>query len=300
MKNIISVIVLVTTVFLSFNCTEKKNDELKSDIVKKNIVVKSDPINSSLENYDIESQSAAEIIKLQNELKEISGITFDGQNRLFAHKDESATVYELDNSNGSIIKKFMPGRATILEGDFEDIAVVNFMFYLVKSNGNVYAFKEAENNMMVEYAEFKNDLEKDNDAEGLCFDSETNSLLIALKGDPGTGGKDEKAIYTFSLSDNKLVKEPRFIIPIDLMTDKEFSPSGIAKHPGTGNFFILSAQGNLIVEITKDGKLLKQKKLPKEVHVQPEGIAFDKNMTLYISNESKKGEPSIVKYKPLK
>ncbi len=305
MKKYLSIILLFFVPFL-VSCDSKKDTKDKSKNKDnseqtdntKNTVSE----NSILDRYDISNESPT-TITLQKELLEISGITFTNDDRLFAHGDEDGDVYQIDYSTGKIVKRFSLGEFLVVKGDFEDIAYANDKFYMVESNGKLYEFSEGTDGSFVKYKTYKTSLGSKNDVEGLCYDSETNSLLLALKGTAGKEYKKEKAVYSFSLNDMTMNETPRFLIPqTDIKNNTEegkFNPSGIACHPETGTFFIIAAQGNTIIEVDKDGKVLGQKDLPSSVHKQAEGIAFKKDGTLFISNEGRTKTPAIIIY-PMK
>ncbi|MEO6694570.1 MAG: SdiA-regulated domain-containing protein [Ignavibacteria bacterium] len=273
--------------FILLSCS--KSTAPKDSSTKK----KPDDSNSVLSKYDLESKTPL-ILTLPKNLTEISGITMTNDGRLFAQHDESGIIYEVDINNGEIKKKFSLGNPP-LKQDFEDIVSVNDKFYLLNSRGELYEFSEGNDGSSVDFKVYKTDLKERNDVEGLCYDAETNTLLLACKGDAGTGDALEKAIYSFSLDKMQFNDVPRFVLPLSEIK-KTFNPSGIGKHPETGSFFVISANGNELVEITKDGKLLGRRELPTTVHVQPEGITFGKDNTMYISNEGKSDKGTIVIY----
>ena len=86
----------------------------------------------------------------------------------------------------------------------------------------------------------------------MCYDSLTNSLLIACKNQPGikNAGKYDKAVYAFDLATKKLSTEPVWMFSL-----KYFSPSAIAIHPLTKHIFILSASKNKLIEFNLEGKI---------------------------------------------
>ena len=114
--------------FLSCN----KSNSTKNTSVKNK--KEKDTAITELSRYDLESENPT-IIKLPGELKEISGLTMTPDGRLFGEEDEKGYVYQIDYTNGKIIKKFALGNPVVKE-DFEDIAYVNDKFYLLKSNGS--------------------------------------------------------------------------------------------------------------------------------------------------------------------
>lgn len=241
--------------------------------------------------------------KLSKKLNEISGLTMNDRDHLFAHNDEKSVVYQLNTKSGKILKKFTVGKK-IQNEDFEGICFANGLFYLVTSNGDIYEFAEGEDNEEVKYKKYKTFLNSDNNVEGLCYDPNHNSLLLACKGDPGKKLKGNRAVYEFSLEDKKLKKKPRFLLPVKkimenyqkdfssklgeffLIKDDTFAPSGIEYNAATGNFYVLSFKGRLIVEINDSGKIVNQYLLDSKYHRQPEGITFTQYNKMIISDEA--------------
>jgi uncharacterized protein YjiK len=244
-------------------------------------------INSALILYTLDKTSA-ESIDLPAKLKEISGLTMTKDNRLFAHDDERGILYQLDYESGRIIKKFMIGKF-VKKADFEGIANAGDYFYLVTSNGKIAEFKEAKNKDSSPYELYKTGLNKKNNVEGLCYDPESNCLLLACKGDAGDDYEEYKAVYAFSLETKTLVAKPRFLLKkTNGFKDDEIMPSGIARHPLSGTFFIIDSGGCRIIEISKNGSIIEIMNLNKGIHNQPEGICFTSDGTLLISDEGKK------------
>jgi len=251
----------------------------------------------------ISDENRISTFKLPNKLSEISGLAVTNDNRIFAHNDEKSIVYQLDYNSGKILKSFTVGKKTLKE-DFEGIAFVNGLFYLVTSNGDLYEFSEGDDNEEVKYEKYKTFLNADNDVEGLCYDPNSNSLLLACKGNPGKKLRGNRAVYEFSLDTKELKKKPRFLLPVKdimenynadfnsklgeffLIKDDTFAPSGIEYNSSSGNFYILSFKGRMIVEISKTGEILKQYFLDSKEHRQPEGITFTAENKLIISDES--------------
>lgn len=295
----------VFVIFFVLGCSSKKQekeknikDKITSEKEQKTRNNTPDGI-GSLSDYDISSLSPVRI-DLPSELIEVSGITFTEDNRLFAHGDEDGDIFEIDISTGKIIKRFHLGNLLVIKGDFEDIAYAKGKFYLVESNGKLYEFNEGNNGEFVKYKTYKTFLTGKNDVEGLCYDNETNSLLLACK---ESGGKDygkDKTVYSFSLDNLELDETPRFVISSkDIKNNSvegKFNPSGIAKNPVGGSFYIIASRGNIIVELSKSGEVLDQALLPEKVHIQAEGIAFKNDGTLFISNEGKEKQAYFVVY----
>jgi uncharacterized protein YjiK len=260
-------------------------------------------------------QETRETIKLPNKLQELSGLAMTNDGRLFGHNDEKADIYQIDLNEGKIIKTFFVGEKTLHE-DFEDLTIVNRKFYMVSAGGDIYQFEEGDDGIHVPYRKYKTKLNIKNDVEGLCYDPETDALLLACKGDPGKDYKGKRAVYAFFLSEKTLQKKPRFLISIEevyegmkldlnqkiadffLLTENVFAPSGIEKHPVTGHFFIVSAQGRILIEISSQGNILGRCMLDKKLHAQPESITFTPDLNLLIGDEGGNGRARITKYPP--
>lgn len=255
---------------------------------------------SVLNRYDLAAHPKAHFT-MPSHLNEISGLTVTADGRLFAHDDERGVVYQLDYTSGRIIKQFSIGRFGV-RADFEDIAVKGKWFYLVESNGTLYEFAEGNDGDRVEFRTYRTFLNSKNDVEGLCYDPVTDCLLLLCKGDPGSGYQTHKAVYAFSLKTKTLSSRPRFLIPLKQVTGssegKRFNPSGIERHPWSGTFFVIAAQGNSLVELAADGTVLAQQALNKNVDPHPEGIAFAPDLSLLLCNDGQGGTGSLTIYAP--
>ena len=135
--------------------------------------------NSLLERYKF-NDSSNQRYSLDESLNEISGLADAGHNFVYAHNDEKGIIFKIELTTGKIVLQFSLGEDNLFK-DFEGIACVNDTIYLTTSNGTLYRFKEGENNQSVKYEEIKPGLKQGNDIEGLCYDSEKHSLLLACK-----------------------------------------------------------------------------------------------------------------------
>ncbi len=239
--------------------------------------------------YDLDRNP--HVMKLGKRLREISGLAVDARGRLFAHNDERGVIYRLDPMTGSVLSHFILGR-TVVTKDFEGLAIAGDYFYMVTSAGSIYMFREGSDGGRVEYRVFRTSLGPRNDVEGLCYDPATEALLLACKGDPGKGYKGKRAVYSFDLGRKKLSPKPRFLLDeknlLKKARGKEVRPSAIERHPKTGNFFVLAAQGETLIELSPEGKIVSQGKLEKKRHGQPEGLTFLPDGAMLISDEGKK------------
>lgn len=272
-------------------CSDAQNDSASKgrDTASAETSSVSDPADSPgalLPQYDLQAGSA---LRLPRELEEISGLAVAPDGRLFGHNDEEGTVFRLDAASGAIAERFSLG-AIGAQDDFEGIEIVGERFFLLSSDGELYEFREGKDRGRVDFTTIKTGLSGKYDVEGICADPATNDLLLVCKEYPGKGyaEDDEKTVYAFSLATGALNPEPRFVLAAKKIRKalglKKFKPSGIARHPESGSFFIISSSDPAIIEIASDGKLLAARKLPASF-AQPEGIAIDADGRLYIGSE---------------
>jgi len=241
--------------------------------------------NSELSHF-VNSSNKPFRIKLPNELYEISGITFDDSGNLFCHNDEEGIIYLFDLKTRNIKGKIFLGDK-LISGDFEDIGFHGNKFYLLKSDGNIYVADKT--NSRNRPTIIGTGLTEKNNCEGLYFDEKNNSFLIACKDFPGKKMKGFRAVYSYSLSKNKLDVNPRFLISLDILKNDfgidGFNPAAIAKYEESKTYFVLSAKSKpAIIEISEEGKILAAKYLNEKIHPKPEGIFFEKGK-MFISDE---------------
>jgi uncharacterized protein YjiK len=246
-----------------------------------------------IKGYDFSNKKNVQH-KLPSELSEASGLSFTKDGRLLCHNDEQGAVYEVNYRTGKILSRFYLGKFLIYRDDLEGIATKGDTIFMINSSGAILRFLPGKDGGKVTFQTFKTSLTARNDVEGLAYDPATDCLLLACKGEAGTDyrnplPKDQKAVYAFSLKTYKLLPQPRFLISVAKITakigEKEFNPSAIERHPRTGHFFVMAANGNAIVEMDADGNLVGAASLPKSANPQPEGLAIAPDGTIMICNE---------------
>lgn len=259
---------------------------------------------SWLDRYNLAEKNPLQF-PLRGQLSEASGLTLSSDGKLFSHNDEHGVVYQLDYSTGAIVKRFRVG-SIFMQEDFEGIAMKGDTMFLVTSDGKIIEFCEGEDGARVNFILHRTPLGRRNDVEGLEYDPETDCLLLPCKGNPEIKGRKSgrdlspyKAVYSFSLRERKLLGEPRFLIPramVHVAHRGQFHPSGIARHPVSGTFFIISATGECIIEVSGDGRILAQTEIPRKVNKQPEGIAFGPDLSIILCNDGQRGAGSLTVY----
>lgn len=251
------------------------------------------------------------IYELPDELEEISGLSTLSAGRLLANEDETGTLFVYNIEEGALEETFSWGE----DKDYEGVTVSGNTAFVLQSNGDIFAVRNFRS-PGPEVQEYENDALEDCDAEGLSWLPETRQLLIACK--EGQGGS--RNIHAFELEQEELNPEPFLQLSFqeieeDLLQtgldklslklrkllgpkggSEVLFPSGIAVHPLSGDYYILSAKTKLLVVFTAEGSLKKVYELGHEHFLQPEAITFTANGDLYIGNEGKGGKPNILKF----
>lgn len=252
-----------------------------------------------LGNYD-------QVYSVSRKLLEISALAYDVEtNQLVTLNDELGKIFLLNPKDGSINSEFKFEK----NGDYEGVEIVGDEIIALKSNGTVYRIDRAsqETTKII-----KTQLKYTNDTEGLGYNPQNQTLLIACKGKgeitKSNAKKNSKSIYAFSLEGDSLFQKPLFSIkdktiekvvakePIfknlskkerekQMLKAKRFSPSAIAVHPKDHNYYILSAQGNTLMIFNQEYDLVGVHFLESNIHRQPEGICFTPDGGMFISNE---------------
>ena len=245
--------------------------------------------------------------KLPKTLHEISGLAVASDGRLLAHDDERGIVYELNVKKGKIEKTFFLGR-DVVTADFEGIAVAEGAIFLVTSGGTLYEAREGEDGEHVDYRTRDSGIGDVCEVEGLEFDPLDLVLLLACKTTRGSEFENSVAIFRWSLVDKRLATPPFIRVAEDrireYMPTKGFHPSGIARHPASGNYFLLSGRDHAVVEITPSGVPVGATQLKSRRHPQAEGIAIDVgdvgDFDVVISDEGEDGRARLARYRARK
>ena len=230
--------------------------------------------------YNLE---APQVFTLAEELHEISGIapTMDGATFLAIH-DERGELYYLDHE-GKItgMKPFHKG------GDYEDLAVVDSSVFVLKSNGNLYHIHNYSADSLI-YKTYKPDFKDGLEFESLTADTLNNRLLLLVK--DGEGRKGKAPVYGFDLNTMTYFKDAVVLLdpkaaPKVTVKGKNLRASGMAIHPLTGDWYVISSISRLLLVSDPNGNGLTSKKLSKKMYPQPEGICFLPDGTMIITTE---------------
>ena len=243
----------------------------------------------SLKSYTLKEETATHL-KLPTYLEEISGLAMTRDNRLLAHNDERGVIFEIDYRNGAIAKAFqLTDMRNPIASDFEGIATIDDQIYLVTSSGRIYECGEGTAGESVLFNVYTTGVGRDCEIEGLAYDESQRALLLMCKDARSADMEGQLAVYHWSIDEKQLRKDAHTAIPVvefaRHIKGKKFQPSGIERHPISGNYFIVAARQGAIAEITPGGKVVAVRAFPAQWHRQAEGITFDADGTLIIADE---------------
>lgn len=246
----------------------------------------------------------AEKFNLTDKLLEVSGIAINKgmADTIYAVQDEEGKLFKLGWGNKNQFNTTFSKR-----GDYEDLTIVHDKVFIIKSNGSLYSvpLNESGDKKAGNVKEYKKVLPS-GEYESLYFDSLSNRLVVLCKSCKADKKSDKLSGYilTYSEGDSSLTLSGT--ISIDTKTIEahsvnlrtEFKPSALAKHPATGQWYILSSANKLLVVTDNNWRVTDVYKLNSNVFLQPEGLAFDRESNLFISNEGDEiASGNILKFK---
>jgi Uncharacterized protein conserved in bacteria len=253
----------------------------------------------SITGYDL---SNPEKFNLPESLLEISGISF--------YKGKADTIYAIQDEQGHVYRLAWNERKQqhtrfAKQGDYEDITIIRDRVYVLKSNGTIFSFpfNETTGEEASNVREWKNILPK-GEYEGMWGDENDGRLYVICKNCKDDNNKKKISGYVIQTGDS-LFQSGEFSVNVEQIrklngkVKKGFRPSAIAKHPVTGDWFIVSAVNKILVVADSNWDVKEVCRLNGNDFNQPEGIAFDENRNLYISSEGDDlSEGYILKFVP--
>lgn len=262
----------------------------------------SKPAFTSPKGYDL---NHPEKFNMPESLLEISGIAF--------YKDKSDTVYSIQDEDGRLFRQaWMTKKQKHMvfgkKGDYEDLAMLNETVMVLESDGTLYVFPFAEaiQEKVSDLKIFKDILPK-GEYESIYADNQTNQVYLLCK-----NCKDDKkdktmsgSIFTYNPGKKELIPSGKFSMDLSGMIEKDeilktgLKASALTRDPHSGEWYILSSVNKVLVVATPDWKVKSVHRLNSSIFNQPEGLAFDQQMNLYISNEGDElSAGNILKFTP--
>ncbi|WP_179022191.1 SdiA-regulated domain-containing protein [Winogradskyella forsetii] len=229
-------------------------------------------------------------------LNEVSGISWLSENTIACVEDEDGIIFIYDLKKQKIIQQILFAGV----GDYEGITVNGDDAYVMRSDGLIYEvlrFRESEPTIST----FQTEFTADNNIETLALDIKRKSLIVTPK--DRDRSDNFKGLYYISLNSRMMDATPAVRINMDDAALKDFqkkkvyrtfNPSDVAIHPKTGQYYVLEGRNPKLVILDSDGTIEKVIELDTNDFAQPEGITFNPDGRLFISNEAGKDAANIL------
>jgi len=237
--------------------------------------------------------------KLPKRLREISGLALTADQRLIAITDEEAIVYEIDYDSGGLVKAFALGDPT-LRGDFEGIAVIGNVIWLMTSDGDLIATREASDGERVSFTRYETGLGRYCELEGLGQDADRQMLFLGCK--ETKKKRDDLKIFEVSVAQMPPTQTATIAFSEQALAEKvgkkHMRPSALAIDPASGNRVMLAANHRALITLAPGGALIDAIILPGQGrHKQAEGLEITRDGRLLIADEGGNGRGRLAVYR---
>jgi uncharacterized protein YjiK len=252
-----------------------------------------------MEDYSLPkgySLASVEKINLGKDLYEISGIAWD-KGKIMAIEDESAAIFQLDPETGKILQK----QKFHKNQDIEDILIKNDTAWVLRSNGNIYQvshfLSDTFQTLIVDFPQ-----KQSRDLEAIASPTDEPVIWFFCKDCKWDAGSEQFSVFRFSIESMEFDKNPYHIIHNSAL--KEFlpekwekikmRPSAAAYHPMTQELYLISSSGKWLMTLDQNWNPTSFHLLNATLFKQPEGMTFDEQGNLYISNEGASGSANLL------
>lgn len=217
-------------------------------------------------------------------MDEISGVAFYNKDTsVFAIGDEFGWLYKIPLTPNKPIRKWKFSN----EGDYEDLTLIDTVFYVLKSNGNITTFGFDNHNQVITSQQVFP--VNGNEFEILYYDPHLQKLTLICK-DCEEDKKKTLTTFYFNLSNKSFDDSSSIdVTPIANMVGEKkikFKPSAAAINPVTDELYILSSVNKLLVVADRNGNPKQTYPIDPGLFKQPEGITFTPAGDMIISNEA--------------
>ncbi|TCZ68865.1 hypothetical protein [Flaviaesturariibacter aridisoli] len=253
-----------------------------------------------------------EIHFLGKKLSEVSGLFYlKGTSSMLAIADDKKHVFRV-YTDGTVddfyTEEFAPS------ADYEDVLQLDSTVYVLASDGTLFASHRADSGLVTETYHLEVPLPEtvERDAEGkpkegsvdfetMYYDSSARGVILLSKNIKGENNTGVRTAWRFDPATRRFDPKPFYTIRqkdvADVLKDgkAQFKPSAAAFNPLSGQLFILSSAGHLLVITNGRDSVEAAYRLNPSFYPQAEGIAFAENGDMYISNEAKLGKATLLR-----
>ena len=250
----------------------------------------------SPEGYDL---AKPVVYSMPSVLDEISGISF--------HNGNADTLYAQQDEEGKLFY-FHPGDEAVnhtkfsKKGDYEDVAICNNYVVMLRSDGVLFTFPLSEiHTKETANVTEQNDLLPEGEYESMYADETNNRLYVLCKSCRDDKTDENISGHVLQVSaDGKLSAVNNFSVDIKKIAALagvkkiHFKPSALAYNRKINEWYIVSSVNKMLVTTNENWLPGHVYSLSPSLFTQPEGIAFDGQNNLYISNEIGNGQKGTV------
>jgi hypothetical protein len=255
--------------------------------------------------YDFNAPIKSE---MKDALHEISGNVFypGSAETIYAIQDEDGKLYFWKNGQPQTLQHLTFGD----HGDYEDLGLTKTQVVVMRSDGVLFIFPFAE----VQAGEIKSvkkwkDLLPEGEYESLYVDANNGKMIILCK-NCSVDKHNTSTVSGYELQlneDGSPVLKGKFNIntagirKFKPTWEGPLKPSALTYNSRTNEWFILASVNKLLVVTDQNWNIKQVIALNSTLFPQPEGISFDIDNNLYISNEAgstPKGTVLKFPYKP--
>ncbi|WP_173021402.1 SdiA-regulated domain-containing protein [Lewinella sp. W8] len=244
-----------------------------------------------------------QLVGLPSQLNEISGLAPWSETEVLGVQDEDGELFVINTVSGTITKEFRFGK----DRDYEGVARQEDTLYVLEVDGDVHRFVLEDGKREYDAEKLETPFSYRNDLEGICYDSESQQLLMTPKAqelNPAEADQNRRGIYAYQPQTGELAPQPLYYIDEYEVGEAIYGkrsryiikPSGIAVDPLSGNVYVISSVGHIMLVINRESQLLHIELLPPKMFPQPEGITFNDAGDLFISSEGRGGEAKLATF----
>lgn len=231
------------------------------------------------------------IYKMPDELDEISGIAFypGKSDIMYAIQDEEGKLFRWQNGRPETMEHSRFGK----RGDYEDVGLLRDRTVVLRSDGSLFTFPAGTDTIDEAAVQEWKGLLPEGEYEGLYADADRNEIYVLCKSCAADKKEASLSGYILQVDGRGApVVKSGFSIATgsSLLPGKEaqkrLRASALTFDKQTGSWYVLSSVHKLLI-IADSGWNIKQViPLQPSLFPQPEGITFDIDNNLYISNEA--------------
>jgi hypothetical protein len=227
---------------------------------------------------------------LSERLQGISGICFlrSDPDTMYAIEDETGKLYYFHLGNGRFPFRHFGGR-----GDYKDVTILDDKeFVVLRSDGSLFVFPVSiPRDRGKAAARSYEHILPAGEYEGLFGDEDGRLIALCKKCAIDDQQKEVSGYVLGYGAGHTLAVRDHFKVEV---ASGKFHPSCLARHPKTKEWYLISSVNKILFVLDDQWKVKGNYSLDPILFKQPEGLAFDRDGNMYISNEGGQGRPNVL------